>query len=237
MLRHNNSGSNRQRQQNQEGFRWLWRSELGKAYEKDIIEERDDEVKRELRWLCSQPANRACADCGTVNGKAAWASVNLGVFLCIGCASFHRSLPENVSRPKCCTMDLWGPDELERMKRVGNAQAVQMYGGPLPRLRPSTEASDQEWKVFLTEKYGEDRKFAPKKKNRKSRLLSGSINPLEPDISWCLGLICDQVGASSGRSKKENMKAASKLPCRENKPMNIELPIQKGASEYGTFCN
>lgn len=165
MIRHKNGS--RRRRQNKEGFRWLWRSELGKAYEKDAIEDRADEVKLELRGLCSEPANRTCVDCGTANSKAAWASVNLGVFLCIRCASYHRSLPGHVSRPKCCTMDLWGPDELDRMKRVGNARAVQMYGGSLPGLRPRLEASDQEWKDFLTDKYGEERKFAPKKKNTK----------------------------------------------------------------------
>ena len=153
------------RQQNsQPQFRWVWYSELGKSYEKDDIEDGDDKLKVDLRYLSSLAENKICSDCGTVN-QCSWASVNLGVFLCIRCASYHRSLPKTISRPKSTKFDLWSPDELARMKQVGNVKAIKMYGGPLPDFRPSWNASDQEWKDFLMEKYGEERIYAPKKKN------------------------------------------------------------------------
>ena len=35
--------------------------------------------------------NTACADCGAANPS--WASINLGVLVCLSCAGVHRQLP------------------------------------------------------------------------------------------------------------------------------------------------
>ncbi|KAJ1450296.1 hypothetical protein M885DRAFT_411125, partial [Pelagophyceae sp. CCMP2097] len=54
-----------------------------------------------LQKLRRLPENTNCADCdcrGTV-----WAIVNTGSFVCLRCASIHRSLGTHVSIPKGCT--------------------------------------------------------------------------------------------------------------------------------------
>merc|ERR1712232_623060 len=82
--------------------------------------------------LRHDPANRDCADCGA-KGCTMWASVNLGVFLCITCGSHHRSLGTHISKPKGCTGTYWwGPDELENMKTIGNTEARKIYGDKVP---------------------------------------------------------------------------------------------------------
>ena len=53
-----------------------------------------------LRSLLDQPGNRACADCtgGGAAGRATWASINTGVFICMRCAGHHRGLGVHISK-------------------------------------------------------------------------------------------------------------------------------------------
>ena len=130
-----------------------WRSKLGNDYDKAMIEQNDAKFKAEIDRLRRLPDNRLCADCG--NGPTVWASVNLGVFLCMTCGSHHRGIGTHISQPKGCTGTyLWGPDELERMRTVGNARAKQLYAGDEEEERPpSPTASDAVWRNYLTHKY------------------------------------------------------------------------------------
>ena len=49
------------------------------------------------------PGNTACADCGAAGPD--WASLNLGVLLCIECSGVHRRLGVHISKvpPAPCT--------------------------------------------------------------------------------------------------------------------------------------
>ena len=53
-----------------------------------------------LKALLERPGNRACADCtgGGAAGRATWASINLGVFICMRCAGIHRGLGVHISK-------------------------------------------------------------------------------------------------------------------------------------------
>ena len=59
------------------------------------------------------PGNSACADCG--NFKPTWASINLGVTLCIECSGIHRGLGVHISKVRSITLDDWEP-ELQKVK-------------------------------------------------------------------------------------------------------------------------
>eukprot|EP00965_Chrysotila_dentata_P042092 1396470-Pleurochrysis_carterae.AAC.4 len=55
--------------------------------------------EKRLGMLLKIELNNVCADCANaINLHNAWASVNLGVFLCIGCAGLHRSLGTHLSK-------------------------------------------------------------------------------------------------------------------------------------------
>lgn len=137
----------------------MWSSKLGNRYDMSVIERNDARTKRELDRLRLLPANRICADCG--NGQTVWASVNLGVFLCIRCGSHHRGIGTHISKPKGCNGTyLWGPDEIERMASIGNERAHQIYGPASESARPAPDASDTVWRQFLVDKY-EKKRFAP----------------------------------------------------------------------------
>lgn len=134
----------------------MWRSKLGTNYPKDFMEKNESRLLKELHSVLDLPENRICADCGTRG--TTWASVNLGVFLCMTCGSHHRSLGTHISLPKGCTGTyIWGPDEIERMKSIGNARAKELYGAVPPKGLTNEDAS--RWKVYLTEKYC-DKKYA-----------------------------------------------------------------------------
>ena len=48
----------------------------------------------------SPQGNRTCADCASAAAAArpTWASINLGVFICMKCAGIHRGLGVHVSK-------------------------------------------------------------------------------------------------------------------------------------------
>lgn len=133
-----------------------WKSKLGNSYPRKEIERNEKASKAFLDSLRKLPYNKKCADCGME--PTVWASVNLGVFLCLRCGSIHRGIGTHISIPKGCTGTyLWGPDELKNMESMGNDKAEALYGGM--EDRPSANASDDTWKQFIVDKY-ENRKFS-----------------------------------------------------------------------------
>ena len=54
------------------------------------------------------PGNRKCADCSSKSPK--WASINLGIMLCIECSGIHRSLGVHISKVRSVTLDDWEPE-------------------------------------------------------------------------------------------------------------------------------
>jgi hypothetical protein len=52
--------------------------------------------ERPLDVLRRVPGNDACADCGAADPD--WASLNLGILLCIECSGVHRNMSVQVSK-------------------------------------------------------------------------------------------------------------------------------------------
>jgi hypothetical protein len=59
----------------------MWRSKLGTDYPKEYMEKNEKRLLTKLQKIRDLPGNRDCADCG--DRGTVWASVNLGVFLCM----------------------------------------------------------------------------------------------------------------------------------------------------------
>eukprot|EP00730_Choanoeca_flexa_P015902 TRINITY_DN7409_c0_g1_i4.p1 TRINITY_DN7409_c0_g1~~TRINITY_DN7409_c0_g1_i4.p1 ORF type:complete len:242 (+),score=36.15 TRINITY_DN7409_c0_g1_i4:33-758(+) len=69
------------------------------------------------------PGNDGCFDCE--NSLAEWASVNLGILLCVECAGVHRGLGVGVSFVRSVTMDAWNQEQIELMKHGGGEKLRQ----------------------------------------------------------------------------------------------------------------
>ena len=49
-----------------------------------------------------------------------WASINLGVLICIECSGVHRKLGSHISRVRSLDLDEWPPGHLAVMSALGN---------------------------------------------------------------------------------------------------------------------
>ncbi|KAL1504897.1 hypothetical protein AB1Y20_008666 [Prymnesium parvum] len=121
-----------------------------------------DEAKRnemKLMKLVKEPReNGLCFECSTpMDFRTAWASINLGVFICIQCSGIHRSLGVHLSKVKMVHGDDWNDDWVAVMERWGNARAYGYWEALKPPQRPTLEdamAQNQFLKDFIFNKYG-----------------------------------------------------------------------------------
>ena len=113
-----------------------------------------------LKKLLARPENLRCADCGLKSPRPTWASVNLGVFLCLRCAGIHRSLGVHLSQVRSCLLDVWTFEQLEVMMRCGgNAIANSFWECQLAKKPDIMTVGDLERFVLL--KYVE-RSYVPR---------------------------------------------------------------------------
>lgn len=120
-----------------------------------------------LAKALARPENKVCADCGAKG--ASWASVNLGIFVCMECSAVHRKIGVHVSVVKSSTLDMWQPKWIETCTKVGNRTAADYFEHKLPPNFPrpgqpgGTSLGLEEW---IRSKY-ERRDYAPTSRGRK----------------------------------------------------------------------
>ncbi|KJH50246.1 PH domain protein [Dictyocaulus viviparus] len=115
--------------------------------------------REEVLALRQLPGNDRCADCGQTSPD--WASLNLGILICIECSGAHRNLGSHVSRVRSLDLDAWPVEFLAVMQAIGNDAANRLweYNAPMDR-RPQPDSPLDVKEAWIRDKY-EAKQFLP----------------------------------------------------------------------------
>ncbi|KAL7867030.1 hypothetical protein AOLI_G00148440 [Acnodon oligacanthus] len=150
-------------------------------------ESREKTLKGEsaLQRVMAIPGNSTCCDCGQPDPK--WASINLGITLCIQCSGIHRSLGVHFSKVRSLTLDTWEPELLKLMCELGNGVINQIYEArrlELGAKKPQPGDPRQEVESYIKAKYV-DRRFVRRPSDEELRLKVVSLSKQEKRLSDC----------------------------------------------------
>jgi Arf-GAP/coiled-coil/ANK repeat/PH domain-containing protein len=112
--------------------------------------------------LTSVAGNSHCADCRTARPE--WASINLGVLICIECSGIHRSLGTHITKVRSTRLDTqnWEPVLVYMMSRIGNNQSNKLWERTLHAdAKPLPNSTREEKTSFIQLKYVHRRYVAP----------------------------------------------------------------------------
>lgn len=120
-----------------------------------------------MKKIMKLPGNSNCADCGAK--LPSWASLNLGVLLCLDCAGCHRGLGVHISKVRSVKMDTWEDEWLRNFLAMGgNKKMNEIYEARMKKRDKLTEDNASYREQFIRQKY-EGKSFMSKKARRKSR--------------------------------------------------------------------
>ncbi|XP_058250414.1 arf-GAP with coiled-coil, ANK repeat and PH domain-containing protein 1 isoform X2 [Hemibagrus wyckioides] len=122
-------------------------------------EQKDYKALEEVQAI---PGNSQCCDCGEPGPD--WASINLGITLCITCSGIHRSLGVHFSKVRSLTLDSWEPELIKLMCELGNAAINRIYEARIDEItikKPHPSSPRQDKESWIRSKYVE-KKFIHK---------------------------------------------------------------------------
>ncbi|KAM1041538.1 hypothetical protein ACFX2I_030681 [Malus domestica] len=120
----------------------------------NVTKELNAKHRKILEGLLKLPENRECADCKAKGPR--WASVNLGIFVCMQCSGIHRSLGVHISKVRSATLDTWLPEQVAFIQSMGNEKSNSYWEAELP---PNYDRVGIE--NFIRAKY-EDKRWIPR---------------------------------------------------------------------------
>ncbi|PPD89539.1 hypothetical protein GOBAR_DD13525 [Gossypium barbadense] len=125
-----------------------------------VSKELNEKHRKILEGLLKIPENKECADCKSKGPR--WASVNLGVFICMQCSGIHRSLGVHISKVRSATLDTWLPEQVAFIQSMGNEKANSYWEAELPPHYDRVGIEN-----FIRAKY-EEKRWIPRNRRSKS---------------------------------------------------------------------
>lgn len=174
------------------------------------------EILQLLQDIKNMPGNGVCADC--CSNEPVWASINLGVTLCIGCSGIHRNLGVHISKVRSIELDTWEMEQCLLMLQLGNTKVNSIYEYKViePHIKPSNSETLSDNEVWIRAKY-EEKLFLENREfiNANKRPKSSGSNSLYKGTSISYDPSSLTGGGSSSvklRAKRENaMRPLSKI--------------------------
>ena len=113
------------------------------------------------------PGNDKCVDCLRKSPK--WASINLGVVLCIDCSGHHRGLGVHLSQIRSLILDSIKPEWIMAIAAMGNTKFNSVFEANLSEeVKLEFVKNEKDLREFIIDKY-QNLKFCPEEE--RNRLL------------------------------------------------------------------
>lgn len=170
----------------------------------------------ELQKVMAIPGNSVCCDCGQPDPR--WASINLGITLCIQCSGIHRSLGVHFSKVRSLTLDTWEPELLKLMCELGNGAINQIYEARREELgarKPQPGDPRQEIEAYIKAKYVE-RRFVQRRSEDEIRQKVLSLSNQDKRLSGS-----SETQSTQGQSSKARPASDSSVKSTDSETQNL----------------
>ena len=186
--------------------------------------EKAEAIKKQLvviNELLKKPENRFCADCKKTSPT--WASVNLGVFVCINCSGCHREIGVHITKIRSVNLDVWPKDVLNNFKIINNKIANKYWECKLKKFDFKKIQNDNYRLVeFIRDKYEHKKWVDPKKKvDPMTLIIKGKIKKYKK--LFCEG---EDSEEEEEEEKEEKKKRKEKRKKKQKKKMKMKIILK-----------
>eukprot|EP01096_Ripella_sp_DP13-Kostka_P009116 TRINITY_DN3455_c0_g1_i1.p1 TRINITY_DN3455_c0_g1~~TRINITY_DN3455_c0_g1_i1.p1 ORF type:complete len:883 (+),score=333.27 TRINITY_DN3455_c0_g1_i1:52-2700(+) len=178
-----------------------------------------------LSILRKDPANTLCADCRSKDPD--WASINLGILICINCAGIHRRLGTHISKVRSATLDTWDREIKKTILAMGNSVGGAVFEAtvsPFNQDIPTPSSDRNTMEEWIKRKYVDKEFLAPLNMLQNLDLLH--ISAESGDLKMIVALIAH--GMNINYQNASNM-TALQVACSAGQLTAACLLVQNGA--------